>query len=191
MFDPTKWEIETERLILRPYFKNDYETWWEGFHGRKPSQCSFDEGRPKDMSRFTKKWFNRWVTGFEEKAKQDEMYILGVFRKLDGASIGKVELVTILRHDYQWGMMGYSIHNQYWDRGYGTESVTAFTNAVFKDLKFHRIELHINPENTRSVRLAHRTGYALECKRKDFAQENGHWHDMLIFYQNHGQSHFL
>ncbi|WP_091773001.1 GNAT family N-acetyltransferase [Piscibacillus halophilus] len=184
MIDPTKWEIETDRLILRPFRKGDYERWWEGFNGRKPPQYLFDEGRLKDMSRFTKKWFIKWISGFEEKAKQDEMYILGVFRKLDGAAVGKVELVTILRHDYQWGMMGYSIHNQYWDRGYGTESVKAFTKATFDDLEFHRIELHINPENRRSVRLAHRAGYILECKRKAFSKENGRWEDMLIFYQN-------
>ncbi|WP_054752271.1 GNAT family N-acetyltransferase [Piscibacillus salipiscarius] len=184
MVDPTKWEISTKRLIIRPYCKADYEQWWQGFNGRKPSQYKFDEGRPRDMSRFTRKWFSKWISGFEEKAKNDEMYILGVFRKLDGAAIGKVELVTILRHDYQWGMIGYSINNQYWSRGYGTECVKAFTEAVLNDLEFHRIELHINPENTPSVRLAHRVGYQLECKRKEFTKENGAWQDMLVFYQN-------
>ncbi|RPF53312.1 GNAT family N-acetyltransferase [Aquisalibacillus elongatus] len=176
--------IETDRLILRPYHYEDYDRWYEGFSERYPSQYKYDVGKPKDLSRNTEDWFKQWINGFNEQAERDEMYVLGIFRKEDGANVGKVELVTILRMDYDWAMMGYSIHNQYWKRGYGTESVRAFTSACFKELDFHRIELHINPDNTPSVKLAQRSGFHLECKRESFKKELGKWQDMLIFYQN-------
>ncbi|TFB22894.1 N-acetyltransferase [Filobacillus milosensis] len=176
--------IETERLILRPYIEEDYEKWYESYDQRKPSQYKYDEGRPKDLSGSTRSWFVKWIKGFEESAKQDKMYILAIFRKNDGANLGKVELVTILRMDYQWAMMGYSLHNQFWGQGYGTESVIAGRDAFFKHLDFHRIELHINPDNQPSLKLAERAGFQFECKRIDFSLENDEWVDYLIFYKN-------
>ena len=176
--------IETERFILRPFKEGDYSNWYEQFDSRMPSQYKYDDGRPLNMSTSTEEWFIDWIDGFNELAKKDEIYILGIFRKEDGVNVGKVELITILRMDYQWAMMGYSIHNQYWKKGYGLESVLAATEAFFSILKFHRIELHINTDNFPSIRLAEKAGFIFECERKQFSLENDQWTDFLIYYKN-------
>ncbi|MFE8700078.1 GNAT family N-acetyltransferase [Cytobacillus sp. FJAT-54145] len=176
--------IETERLVLRPFVKEDYQNWYNGFNSRLASQYKYDDGRPSNMSASSEEWFANWLNGFDEKAENDEMYILGVFRKEDGANVGKVELITILRMDYQWAMMGYSIHNQFWKKGYGVESVLAATKVFFNELDFHRIELHINLDNLPSIRLAENAGFQLECKREKFSYENNRWTDFLIYYRN-------
>ncbi|SDM89390.1 Protein N-acetyltransferase, RimJ/RimL family [Psychrobacillus sp. OK028] len=181
----SKLTIETERFIIRPFKKTDYNNWYDQFDHRMPSQYKYDDGRPRDMSTSTEEWFVDWIEGFNELAKNDEMYILGIFRKEDGVNVGKVELITILRMDYQWAMMGYSIHNQYWKQGYGLESVLAATEAFFSYLNFHRIELHINTDNYPSIRLAKKAGFIFECKRKEFSLENDTWTDYLIYYRNH------
>ncbi|MEN1936584.1 GNAT family N-acetyltransferase [Paenibacillus sp. 102] len=176
-------QVETERLILRPFREEDYISWYEGFHNRSASQYKYDDGY-QDMAYATKEWFTEWIQGFHESAKRDEMYVLGIFRKENGANVGKVELITILRMDYQWAMMGYSIHNQYWKKGYGLESVRAAMDLFFDHLKFHRIELHINVDNEPSIRLAERAGFLFECTRKEFSFENSEWTDFLIYYKN-------
>jgi RimJ/RimL family protein N-acetyltransferase len=114
------------------------------------------------------------------------MYNLGIFRKEDGVNVGKVELIKLLRMDYQWAMMGYSVHNQFWKKGYGTESILAATEAFFSILDFHRIELHINIDNNPSIQLAENTGFIFECVRKEFSHENDKWTDFLIYYKNRG-----
>jgi RimJ/RimL family protein N-acetyltransferase len=182
--DISNLQIETERLIIRPFKKDDYLNWYTQFDNRLPSQYPYDDGRPSNMSSSTEDWFSNWITGFDHSAKNDEMYILGIFRKEDGVNVGKIELITILRMDYQWAMMGYSIHNQFWKKGYGTESVLAATEAFFSTLDFHRIELHINVDNTPSIKLAEKAGYIFECKRKEFSFENEKWTDFLIYYKN-------
>ncbi|WP_391209327.1 GNAT family N-acetyltransferase [Psychrobacillus sp. L4] len=174
---------ETEHLILRPFQDDDYANWYKGFNDRLPSQYKYDDGY-SDMSYSTKEWFIKWIDGFRQAAEKDEMYILGVFRKEDGVNVGKVELITILRMDYQWAMMGYSIHNQFWKNGYGVESVKAATKLFFSALNFHRIELHINTDNEPSKRLAERAEYTFECKRAQFSLENDEWTDFLVYYQN-------
>ncbi|MGE7623418.1 GNAT family N-acetyltransferase [Viridibacillus sp. NPDC096237] len=177
-------QIETERLILRPYKKEDYLNWYTQFDNRLPSQYKYDDGRPLNMSSSTEDWFIEWIKGFDQSAKKDDMYILGIFRKEDGVNVGKVEFFTILRMDYQWAMMGYSIHNQFWNNGYGTEAVGAATEIVFSTLDFHRIELHINVDNKPSIKLAERAGYLFECERKAFSYEDDKWTDFLIYYKN-------
>jgi len=112
------------------------------------------------------------------------MYNFGIFRKADGVNVGKVELHKILRMDYQWAMMGYSLHNQFWGKGYGTESVLAATEWFFTTLEFHRIELHIKKDNKPSIKLAEKTGFRYECVRKEFSLEADQWTDLLIYYKN-------
>jgi RimJ/RimL family protein N-acetyltransferase len=184
MMDFSSFVIETDRLYLRPYRKEDYENWYKQFDGRKESQYKYDDGRPHDMNRSTEEWFFNWIRNFSILAKRDEMYILGIFRKEDGVNVGKVELIKILRMDYQWAMMGYTIHNQFWKQGYGRESVLAASEAFFKELDFHRMELHINVDNKPSIRLAENTGFLYECTRKAFSKDNGEWTDFLIYYKN-------
>ncbi|MFT4496755.1 GNAT family N-acetyltransferase [Bacillus cereus] len=176
-------QIETERLMIRPFQNDDYESWLDGFNKRLPSQYKYDDGY-QVMASSTKEWFTEWIRGFDEAAHRDEMYVLGIFRKEDGANIGKLELIKILRMDYQWAMMGYSIHNQYWRNGYGVESVKVALPLFFSSLDFHRIELHIRVDNEPSMRLAKRAGFSFECKREAFSLENGKWMDFLIYYKN-------
>ncbi|WP_010647241.1 GNAT family N-acetyltransferase [Oceanobacillus massiliensis] len=174
---------ETDRLIIRPYIKEDYWNWYTQFDNRLPSKHKYDEGH-YDMSRFTEKWFIHWIRGLYEAAERDQFYIFGVFRKEDGVNLGNIEINTILRKDYHWAMMGYYIHNQFWKKGYGKEGVLAALQLFFKQLNYHRIELHINLDNEPSIRLAESTGFIYECTRNEFSYEDGKWTDLLIFYRN-------
>lgn len=176
--------IDTGCLIIRPFETEDYDQWNEGFNNRLPSQYKYDDGFSEDSSTYTKEWFADWIQGFNAAAENDEMYILGVFRKEDGANVGKVELITIRRMDYDWAMMGYSIHNQYFRQGYGKESVLAASALFFDELNFNRIELHINMDNEPSKKLALSTGFRYECTREAFSYENGKWTDFQIYYKN-------
>ncbi|MCM3088582.1 GNAT family N-acetyltransferase [Bhargavaea ginsengi] len=176
-----KIEFETERLILRPYQDSDYAAWLAGLQGRGMSSGPYDEGRPRDLSGATEEWFREWILGFREAADADDMVILGIFRKSDGANVGKVELITILRFDYDWGMMGYHINNQYSRRGYGKEAVSAAVEFFMDNLGFHRIELHIRPDNLPSKRLAEKAGFLFEGTRERFAKEGGIWLDYDIY----------
>ena len=167
--------IETERLIIRPFKNSDYQEWSKGFNNRLPSQYKYDEGYDPDSSAYTKKWFVDWIGEFHEDAEKDDLYILGIFRKEDGANIGNIELVKILRMDYNWAMMGYSIHNQYFRQGYGRESVKAAVELFFSELDFHRIELHINLDNEPSQKLAESAIFNMSVrgKRSFMKVENG------------------
>ena len=37
-------QVETERLMIRPFQKADYKSWLDGFNKRLPSQYKYDDG---------------------------------------------------------------------------------------------------------------------------------------------------
>ncbi|WP_396266097.1 GNAT family N-acetyltransferase [Halobacillus salinarum] len=176
-------QSETERLILRPLQNDDYERWLEGFRDRFSSQYKYD-GDSLDVNEWTQKKFDDVVTKFQALAAQDEVYVFGVFRKEDEKHIGKVELSTIIREEFQWGLLGYRIHNQFWRQGYGKEAVQAGLKIAFDDLDYHRIEAHINVDNKPSIRLAEAAGMIYECTRKGFIYEYNEWTDNLVYSMN-------
>ncbi|UCZ53487.1 GNAT family N-acetyltransferase [Bacillus shivajii] len=174
---------ETNRLILRPFENGDYEAWLTGFENRRPSQHRHDEGK-MDMNDCTEGWFHAIVDNHQKIAKEDQAYVFGVFRKEDGAHLGAVDFSTIERENFQWARFGYSIHNQYWRKGYGKEAVAAALKLAFNKLHYHRIEAHINLDNTASIRLVESVGMEYECVRKGFIDEFGGWTDNLVYFKN-------
>lgn len=172
---------ETERLIIRPLQEADYENWLNEFRKRYPSKHRHDQGR-LDMSECTAEWFENLVYKHQELAVKDIAYVFGVFRKSDGIHLGTVDLSTLARDNFCWGRIGYSIHNQYWRNGYGKEAVKEVLYIAFNQLKFHRIETHINVDNSASIKLAESVGMEFEVIRKGFIFEFGEWTDNIIYY---------
>jgi len=174
---------ETDRLIIRPLNKTDYSNWFNEFTNRLPSQHKHDKGRI-NMSNCSEQWFDQLVRDHQELALTDQAYIFGVFHKDDDVHLGMVDFSTLARENFQWGRVGYSIHNHFWRQGYGKEAVLAALQLAFADLHYHRIEAHINVDNTPSIELAKSIGMECECIRKAFLFESEEWTDHWVYYKN-------
>ncbi len=181
--DSFTYMIETDRLIVRPLIQEDYSAWLNGFSDRMPSQYRHEQGK-LDMEECTVNWFASLVEKHQSLAKNDTAYVFGVFRKMDGKHLGMIDFSTLAREDFQWGRIGYTIHNQFWGKGFGKEAVKAALNIAFSYLKYHRVEAHINLDNQNSFRLAESVGMDFECVRKGFIYEFGEWTDNLIYFKN-------
>lgn len=174
---------ETKRLRIRPLKVEDYLAWLSGCNNRLPSQHRHDEGN-RDMSECSMEWYVSLIQKHQELAMNDNVYAYGLFLKADGSHVGMIDFMTLVRSEFQWGCIGYTIHNQYWRNGYGKEAVLKALDIASSDLNFHRIEAHINVDNEASIRLAQSAGLEYECTRKGFIFEFGEWTDNLIYYKN-------
>ncbi|PFG15355.1 GNAT family N-acetyltransferase [Bacillus sp. es.036] len=171
---------ESARLVIRPLKMEDYQNWLREFNARRPSQHAFDPGK-MDMSECTEEWFKDLVYKHQNLAISDTAHVFGVFHKADGTHIGMVDFSTLARMNFQWARIGYTIHNQYWRKGYGKEAVSAALQIAFHNLGFHRIEAHINLDNSPSTQLAQSVGMVNEGVRKGFIYENEKWTDQLVY----------
>ncbi|MGT2715874.1 GNAT family N-acetyltransferase [Streptococcus respiraculi] len=170
--------IETSRLIIRPLDVNDYHSWLEGFNNRHTSMSSFDDGK-LDMSMCDEQWYENLVNKHRQMRQEDYQYIYGVFDKLNN-HIGMIDIVTLERGNFQWGEIGYFIHNQYWRRGYAYEALQGLLQNI-KKLQYHRIEAHVSKDNKASKNLLIKLGFKFECTREQFILENDSWTDKDIY----------
>lgn len=178
--DFEKIRIETVRLILRPYKSSDYDNWVSGFINRKKKQHKYDAG-PHDPAETPRKWFINLIKKYRKLAKEDQVYIFGIFLKSTGQNIGHIDYATIQRRNRNWANLGYLMHNNYQNQGYATEILKASVPMAFCVLKYKRVEAAINIDNIRSIRLAKSIGMKKECLRKQFMFENEKWTDQVIF----------
>jgi [ribosomal protein S5]-alanine N-acetyltransferase len=180
--DEVSWNltVETERLILRPQELNDYESWYAGFDGRSLSQHQYDDGWV-NLEHCDRQWFADLCQRHQQQALSDEVYVFGIFHRDTNQHLGNIDLSTLHRREYQWAILGYEIHNQYWQQGFGKEAVRASSIAGFEHLGYHRIEAAINLDNQPSIALAKSVGMQQECIRRRFYYEDRQWVDHWIY----------
>jgi ribosomal-protein-alanine N-acetyltransferase len=92
---------------------------------------------------------------------------LGIWLKEDKnlKLIGQITLGGIIFGAMRGAHIGYWIDQRYSNRGYTTRAVKLLTKFGFEQLKLHRIEINLRPENEPSKKVALKAGYLLEGSR--------------------------
>ena len=62
-----------------------------------------------------------------------------------------------------------------------TRAVCEFTRYGLEELRLHRIEIALRPENVASKRVAEKAGYIFEGLRPRFLHIDGAWRDHIVF----------
>jgi [ribosomal protein S5]-alanine N-acetyltransferase len=76
---------------------------------------------------------------------------------------------------------GYSVSPSARGRGIATAALSALTSFAWSVPGLHRIELHIEPWNVASVRVAERAGYEREGLMRSHQEIGGQRRDMLLY----------
>lgn len=175
--------IETDRLIVRPLVWDDYAVFLKGYRQSLPSQNKFDDGL-FDTDFMTEEWYENLLLRRNREAEKDYSYMLNIFRKDDGVSLGYCDITPHFREEFQYARIGYTIHNQFWNNGYATEAVCAIVKIGFEQLGLHRLEAHVNLDNFASKKVLQKVGFRFECVREKFILENGVWTDNEVYFMN-------
>ncbi len=170
---------KTRRLVIRPLEIKDYEAWKKANLGMSKPQNTWDLG-PRSPHELKRSDFKRILGAQAEKRKRDFFYDLAVFNK-SGELIGGVSLMEVSRAISQTCFLGYRIFNGHWGQGYAKEAVKAIIDIGFCDLKLHRIEAGIEPNNTRSLRLAKSLKMRREGVKKRALFLRDTWIDLVIY----------
>ncbi|MCW0997484.1 GNAT family N-acetyltransferase [Streptococcus anginosus] len=168
-------DIETERLYLRQRLVSDAEdifayaslpevTWPAGF----PPAESVEEEENYLENIMPKRWIEQKIpSGY------------GICLKGTDEVIGSVDFNH--RHEDDVLEIGYTLHPDYWGRGYVPEAARALIDLGFKDLGLHKIELVCFGYNVQSQRVAEKLGFTLEARIRDRKDAQGNRCDSLIY----------
>ncbi|MEO0541859.1 MAG: GNAT family N-acetyltransferase [Cyanobacteria bacterium P01_A01_bin.105] len=91
--------------------------------------------------------------------------------------VGVVNLSQIFYGSFQNAYLGYYASVDYAGQGLMAEGVALALDHAFTTLQLHRIEANIQPNNTASINLVKRLGFANEGFSRQYLKINGKWRD--------------
>ncbi len=150
--------IETERLILRRYKKEDLQDLYEYLSDEEV--VKYEPYKPMTLEEAAETL--EWRMGTEE--------MIAAEHKDTHKMIGNVYLG---RRDFDALEIGYVFNRQYWGQGYARESCEALIKQAFSE-GVHRVFAECDPQNESSWRLLESLGF----RREAFFRQNVYfWKD--------------
>jgi len=163
--------METERLILRRYKKEDLQDLYEYLSDSEV--VKYEPYKPMTLGE-TKENLE-WRIGTEE--------MVAVELKDSHKMIGNVYLG---KRDFEALEIGYVFNRNYWRRGYAAESCKALIQQAFSN-GVHRIYAECDPRNTGSWKLLEALGFQHEAHFRQnvffWKDESGNpiWKDTYVY----------
>jgi len=101
-----------------------------------------------------------------------------VIHEYESAAVaGYIEITNIVRGPFQSAYLGYYMFGGYERRGYMKWSLGVIVKRAWKELKLHRLEANIQPENTASIALVESLGFTKEGYSPAYLKKAGRWRD--------------
>ena len=172
--------FETDRLILRPLYEDDYEAWATAYAQALPVQNAFDASL-LPHAHLTEDHFRALLWSDWHAFDAGWSFNFYAFYKKTGALLGASQVWGVQRGDCQRGTLGFWVMNTHWRQGLGLEMATATLTYGFDVLDLHRIEAEVLPDNVGSVVLCQKLGMKSEGIRRGALRINGAWKDHAVF----------
>ncbi|MED1604089.1 GNAT family protein [Cytobacillus sp. FSL W7-1323] len=165
-------KITTERLLIRPFKRNDLQDVFAIYNN--DDTCKFllhEKWTDEDMNkRFDKKLANCALT-------KESMLSLAVIYKnkvVGDLSVWYTEMKDTVE-------IGYSFSNEVAGRGLATEAVSSLVYKLFDEFNVHRIQANLDARNIASQKLCERIGMRKEAHFiQDFWNKN-EWTDSIVY----------
>ncbi len=110
-------------------------------------------------------------------ARRSDFEAMLVCRTEDDAIVGFFNLSQIARGSLQSAYLGYAVGKPFAQHGYMREGIELVLREAFSNLKLHRIEANIQPENQASIALAEGAGFRREGFSPRYLKIAGRWRD--------------
>jgi len=99
----------------------------------------------------------------------------------DGEIAGQLNIWGVSRGSLSSATIGYWVSERFAGRGITPTSVALATDLCFHELRLHRMEICIRPENVASLRVVEKLGFRYEGLRRRYIHIDGDWRDHYCF----------
>ena len=168
-------KLETERLILRDFIKEDWQRVLE--YQSDPMYLRY-----YDWTERTPEAVQEFVGWFLDHQQQDPRFKfqLAVTLKSDNLLIGNCG-VRMDNVDAMEADIGYELDPKYWNHGYATEAAHAIVDFGFSRFGVHRIWAHCVADNLGSANVLEKLGMRLEGRLREKEFYKDRWWDTLMY----------
>lgn len=167
--------IETERLVLRRTLQSDVAEIF--FLRSDPRVMQYIKKTPcqnlEEAAAFIRERLDATIDNNE--GVQWAMTVKG-----DNRLIGSIGIWRLMKEHYR-GEIGYSMHPDYWGKGYMQEAVMAAIAYGFNTLGLHSLEAQTDVENRASQQLLERCGFMKEGHRREDYLYEGVFYDTACY----------
>lgn len=129
----------------------------------------------------TRAAYDRYVARFGKPLRSATHAGFVAVRVGDKAPVGVLNLSEIVRGAFQSAYLGYYAFAPFAGKGFMSEALALVLDAAYRDLGLHRIEVNVQPGNTRSIRLIERAGFTREGYSRRYVKIGGRWRDHVRF----------
>lgn len=106
-------------------------------------------------------------------------FVFGIF--LRDVLIGRIALTGIERGPFQNAHLGYFVDKAYQNKGIATQAVGKILEYGFCQIKLHRIDAAVMPNNVRSIKVLEKHGFRLIGVSPRHLMIAGRWEDHLLY----------
>jgi ribosomal-protein-alanine N-acetyltransferase len=121
------------------------------------------------------------IAAARRQADLGERFEFGIWERDGGALVGRISLGGISRGALQNAYLGYGIDLDHGGRGYATQAVSLAVAVAFDDLRLHRVQAAVVPENKASARVLEKCGFLEEGLARRYLFLDGQWKDHRMF----------
>jgi [ribosomal protein S5]-alanine N-acetyltransferase len=148
---------------------------------QKENKEFFEKYSMSRMARFyTKDGQVERISQFSRDKENDQAYHFGIYLSRENRLIGTINLFQVLRGSLQSAFIGYFLDRGYNGRGYTSEAANLIVKYGFEELKLHRIEAGVMPNNIGSIRVLEKAGFHKEGTARKNVRINGKWEDHQV-----------
>ena len=149
--------LETESLILRQFCREDMSTYLEFM--RNPDVHRFLGGGVNILDR--EPHITNWLNNINNRLlKSKTVFTWCVEYKSEKRVVGRVDLGGFTKKSM--AELSYYFAAEYWGKGFATEAVKEVVRFGFDDLKLHRIQATVMPNNEASLKVLNNAGFQEE-----------------------------
>lgn len=158
MTEPYTIILETKRLVLRHQVIEDLDDLWALYQNPNITKYIPDAPRSRAEAKEELEWH------MHGHPKHPELGLWATIHKVSGKFIGRCGLLPWEIDGVHEVEVGYTIAQEYWRQGLGSEAAEAILKYGFEKLNLSRLICMIEPENIGSQKVAEKIGMSLEKK---------------------------
>lgn len=171
--------LRGETLYLRLPQSSDYGMWAEL---RAQSRAFLEPWEPQwSRNELSRSAFRQRLRHYLKNLKDGQGYAFFVFRCIDDALVGGININNIRRGVTQSCSVGYWIGAPFANQGYMSLSLNQVVDFVFHELQLHRLEAACLQHNIASIKLLEKSGFRCEGLAREYLCINGAWQDHKLY----------